>query len=74
MPPLKRFPENPVTPHGAYHVLHDRIPWMGLSSFDERSPWLPSSCTIAAVADEETKSAAKRTSKSFTVALQVNKT
>lgn len=35
MPPLKRFPENPVTPHGAYHVLHDRIPWMGLSSFDE---------------------------------------
>ncbi len=35
MAPLKRFPEGPVTPHGAYHILHDRIPQMGLRSFDD---------------------------------------
>lgn len=35
MPPLVRFPANPVTPHGAYHILHDRIPMMGLTSYDE---------------------------------------
>lgn len=34
MPPLMRFPSGPVTPHGAYHFLHDRIPQMGLNSFD----------------------------------------
>lgn len=34
MPPLMRFPEGPVTPHGAYHILHDRLPQMGLNSFD----------------------------------------
>lgn len=35
MPPLKRYPSNPITPHGAYHVLHDRIPQMGIRSYDE---------------------------------------
>ena len=35
MAPLVRFPSNPVTPHGAWHILHDRVPMMGLTSFDE---------------------------------------
>lgn len=35
MPPLYRFPANPITPHGAYHILHDRIPQMGLASYDD---------------------------------------
>jgi hypothetical protein len=34
MPPLHRFPSGPITPHGAYHILHDRIPQMGLTSYD----------------------------------------
>lgn len=33
-PPTVRLPAGPVTPHGAYHILHDRIPQMGLTSFD----------------------------------------
>lgn len=34
MPPLVRIPEGPITPHGAYHVLHNRRPMMGLLSYD----------------------------------------
>jgi hypothetical protein len=34
MPPLVRFPAGPITPHGAYHILHNRIPQMGLLSYD----------------------------------------
>lgn len=33
--PLKRFPANPVTPHGAYMILHDRVPMVNLTSFDD---------------------------------------
>lgn len=35
MPPLQRFPSGPITPHGAYHFLHDRIPQVALRSFDD---------------------------------------
>lgn len=35
MAPLMRFPANPITPHGAYHILHDRIPQMALRSYDD---------------------------------------
>lgn len=34
MTPAKRYPSNPITPHGAYHVLRNRIPMMGLNSHD----------------------------------------
>ena len=34
MVPTLRFPEGPVTPHGAYHILHDRLPQFGLTSYD----------------------------------------
>lgn len=33
-PPTVRLPAGPVTPHGAYHILHDRIPQMGLRAYD----------------------------------------
>lgn len=35
MAPLVRFPSGPITPHGAYEVLHDRIPQMVLRSYDD---------------------------------------
>lgn len=35
MPPLKRYPSGPITPHGSYHVLHDRIPMMAIRSYDD---------------------------------------
>jgi hypothetical protein len=34
MTPDVRYPSNPITPHGAYHVLHDRIPMIGLNAHD----------------------------------------
>lgn len=30
-----RIPAGPITPHGAYHILHDRIPQMTLTSYDK---------------------------------------
>lgn len=33
-PPTVRLPAGPVTPHGAYHILHDRIPQMGIRAYD----------------------------------------
>ena len=35
MTPAIRIPSGPITPHGAYHVLHDKIPQMTLRSFDD---------------------------------------
>jgi hypothetical protein len=35
MTPTIRYPANPVTPHGAYHILRDRIPQMSLTAYDE---------------------------------------
>lgn len=35
MTPTLRYPSGPITPHGAYHVLHDRIPQMALRSYDD---------------------------------------
>lgn len=35
MTPTIRYPSGPITPHGAYHVLHDRIPQMALRSYDD---------------------------------------
>lgn len=34
MTPSVRYPTGKVTPHGAYHVLRNRIPMMGLNSHD----------------------------------------
>jgi hypothetical protein len=33
-PPVVRIPSGPITPHGAYHILHDKIPQMALRSYD----------------------------------------
>lgn len=35
MTPALRIPSGPITPHGAYHVLHDKIPQMALRSYDD---------------------------------------
>lgn len=35
MTPSIRYPANPVTPHGAYHILRDRTPMVTLTAYDE---------------------------------------
>lgn len=35
MTPSVRYPAGPVTPHGAYHLMHDKIPQVSLLSYDE---------------------------------------
>lgn len=35
MTPTVRLPAGPVTPHGAYHILNDRIPQVALRSYDD---------------------------------------
>jgi len=35
MVPTIRYPTGPITPHGAYHILHDRIPQMSLRAYDD---------------------------------------
>lgn len=35
MTPTVRYPSGPITPHGAYHVLHNKIPTMALRSYDD---------------------------------------
>ena len=34
MTPTKRYPDGPITPHGAYHLLHDKIPQVSLLAYD----------------------------------------
>lgn len=34
MTPTKRYPGGPITPHGAYHLLHDKIPQVSLLAYD----------------------------------------
>jgi predicted phage tail component-like protein len=34
MTPAKRYPGGPITPHGAYHLLHDKIPQVSLLAYD----------------------------------------
>ena len=34
MAPTKRYPGGPITPHGAYHLKHDKIPQVSLLSYD----------------------------------------
>lgn len=33
--PVKRYPSNPITPHGAYYFLHNKKPMMTYLSYDE---------------------------------------
>lgn len=33
--PNVRYPSGPITPHGAWHVLEDRLPWVALRSYDD---------------------------------------
>lgn len=33
--PTVRYPAGPITPAGAYHILHDRIPQVALQSYDD---------------------------------------
>jgi hypothetical protein len=33
--PAVRYPSSPITPHGAYHALHDRIPHVNLRAYDD---------------------------------------
>ena len=33
--PLVRYPSGPITKHGAYHILHNRIPQVALRSYDD---------------------------------------
>jgi hypothetical protein len=35
MVPTLKFPTGPITPHGAYHILHDRIPQVSLRAYDD---------------------------------------
>ena len=34
MTPAKRYPGGPITPHGAYHIMHDKIPQVSLLAYD----------------------------------------
>lgn len=34
MTPTKRYPGGPITPHGAYHLMHDKIPQVSLLAHD----------------------------------------
>lgn len=34
MTPTKRYPGGPITPHGAYHLMHDKIPQVSLLAYD----------------------------------------
>lgn len=33
--PTIRYPAGPITPAGAYHIMHDRIPQVALQSWDD---------------------------------------
>lgn len=33
--PARRYPSGPITPHGAYHILKDRRPWIALRAYDD---------------------------------------
>src|SRR4029079_5779465 len=33
--PLKRYPANPITPHGFHHIIRDTIPQVALQSYDD---------------------------------------
>jgi hypothetical protein len=33
--PARRYPAGPITPHGAYHILEDRVPQVALRSYDD---------------------------------------
>jgi len=35
MTPTWTYPTPPITPHGAYHLLHDRIPQLSLRAYDD---------------------------------------
>lgn len=35
MTPAVRYPAGPITPHGAYHILHNRVPQMALRAYDD---------------------------------------
>jgi hypothetical protein len=33
--PARRYPAGPITPHGAWHILSDRVPQVALRSYDD---------------------------------------